>query len=170
MQPFPHHYAVRAVSDPTGAVPLAGAGLPALTTATPAEFGGPGDQWSPETLLAGAVASCFALTFRALASARRMEWTSLDCHVTGTLDRAERVTRFIEMQVVARLLVPAGADAEVAQRLLVRAEETCLVTRSLNATVHLDASVAFESGARRVEVIEASRRRGVRAGNVIGDG
>jgi organic hydroperoxide reductase OsmC/OhrA len=43
--------------------------VPTLSTATPEEFGGPGDAWSPELLLLGAVESCFLFTFRAVAHA-----------------------------------------------------------------------------------------------------
>jgi len=56
MHPYPHLYTVQASASPEGDVPLACAGLPTLTTAPPAEFDGPGDRWSPETLLVGAVA------------------------------------------------------------------------------------------------------------------
>jgi organic hydroperoxide reductase OsmC/OhrA len=56
MQAFPHHYEVSAGATVTGAVTLESERLPALKSAPPTEFGGPGDQWSPETLLVGAVA------------------------------------------------------------------------------------------------------------------
>lgn len=71
----------------------------------------------------------------------KLPWISLACEATGTVDRIERVTQFTGIEIRARLRVPAGANAEQAQRLLVRAEETCLVTNSLKITPHLDAGV-----------------------------
>src|SRR6185437_15854167 len=59
MQPFPHRYEVSARASAEGDVTLESYQLPALKSASPAEFGGPGDRWSPETLLVGAVADCF---------------------------------------------------------------------------------------------------------------
>lgn len=141
MHEFPHHYAVTAVADPESDVTLESGGLPALPSAPPAEFGGPGTRWSPETLLVAAVVDCFVLTFRAIARASKLPWTSLTCEATGVLDRVERVTQFTGFQIRARLSVPAGVNVEQAQRLLVRAEQTCLVTNSLKATSHLEASV-----------------------------
>jgi organic hydroperoxide reductase OsmC/OhrA len=44
-------------------------GPPAIETAPPPEFDGPGDMWSPETLLVAAIASCFILTFRGVSRA-----------------------------------------------------------------------------------------------------
>jgi organic hydroperoxide reductase OsmC/OhrA len=149
MHPFPHLYATRATATPEGDVPLASEGLTSLATAPPAEFGGPGDRWSPETLLVGAVADCFILTFRAVAKASALPWVGLSCEAEGTLDRVDRVTRFTEVLVRATLQVPPGTDEAKAMRLLERSEQLCLITNSLSAEVHLKACVEV------VEVEEA---------------
>jgi len=116
-------------------------GLPRLQSASPAEFDGPGNRWSPETLLVGAVADCFILTFRAIAKASRVSWISLDCDVTGTLDRVDRVTQFTGFDMRAHLMVPAGEDTDRARQALEKAERNCLISRSLKAAVALDATV-----------------------------
>jgi organic hydroperoxide reductase OsmC/OhrA len=141
MQPFPHHYGVVAAADATSDVTLDSTGLPTLPSAPPTDFGGPGNRWSPETLLVAAVVDCFVLNFRGIASVSRLPWTSLTCEATGTVDRVERVTQFTAFEIRARLRVPAGANADQAQRLLVRAEQTCLITNSLKVAPHLDATV-----------------------------
>ena len=144
MQPFPHHYSVAASAATQGDVTLAGDRLPAIPSAPPTEFGGPGDRWSPETLFVAAVADCFVLTFRGIAGVSSFSWVSLECHVTGTVDRVDRVTQFTALEVRARLRVPAGAKEDQARRLLVKAEETCLVTNSLKVQPHLESIVEFE--------------------------
>ena len=141
MQDFPHRYAVAAHADAEGLVNLESARLPSLASAAPAEFGGPGDRWSPETLLVAAVADCFILTFRAIARGSKLDWVSLSCEVEGTLDRVERVTQFTEFRVRAVLRVPAGTDEARAQRLMSRAEQGCLITNSLKAKSTLSATV-----------------------------
>jgi peroxiredoxin-like protein len=144
MQPFPHRYAVEAGATITGDVTLESERLPALKSASPAEFGGPGDRWSPETLVVAAVADCFVLTFRAIAGMSQLPWTSLRCEAAGTLDRVDRVTRFTEITVRARLQVPGGTDEAKARRLLEKTEQSCLISNSLNAAVHLEAEVQTE--------------------------
>jgi len=144
MQPFPHHYSVVARAAAQGDVTLTGDRLPDIPSAPPTEFGGPGDRWSPETLMVAAVADCFLLTFRGIAGVSRFPWVALECSVTGTVDRVERVTQFTALEVQARLRVPAGANEEQARRLLAKAEETCLVTNSLKVRPHLEAVVEFE--------------------------
>ena len=141
MQPLPHHYSVAASARADGDVALTSEGLPQLSSAPPAEFGGPGDRWSPESLLVAAMADCFVLTFRAIARASKLPWVSLGCEVEGTLDRVERVTQFTGFVVRASLVVPAGANAEQAQRLLERAEQSCLITNSLKGSSRLEATV-----------------------------
>ena len=141
MQPFPHRYEVSAEAAVTGDVTLNSERLQDLKSAAPAEFGGPGDRWSPETLLVGAVADCFVLTFRAVAGMSQLSWTSLRCEAVGTVERVERVTRFTEVTVHARLQIPDGTDQEKARRVLEKAEQSCLISNSLKVPVHLLADV-----------------------------
>jgi organic hydroperoxide reductase OsmC/OhrA len=141
MQEFPHHYRVTARGVVEGDVELTADRVTSLRSASPAEFGGPGDRWSPETFLVGAVADCFILTFRGIARASKLPWTSLQCDVTGTLDRIDRATQFTQMDVKARLNVPLGTDPEAARRALERAERGCLISNSLKAPLHLESSI-----------------------------
>lgn len=141
MEPFPHHYTVELAATPTGSVELMAEKLPSIRSAPPLEFDGPGDQWSPEDLLVASVIDCFALTFRAIANASHLSWSSLQCRAEGSLDRIEHVSRFVSMRIVAELTVPPGEDTERAKRLLEKAEKTCLITNSLDLHVELDAKV-----------------------------
>jgi len=141
MHPYPHRYVVRASAAPEGDVPVDSAGLPTLHTAPPAEFDGPGDRWSPETLLCAAVADCFLLSFRAVARASKLDWTALDCSVEGKLDRVDNRSLFTEIVVRASLRVPAGTDQARATKLLEKAEHVCLVSNSLVAQRRLEPTV-----------------------------
>jgi peroxiredoxin-like protein len=137
MQSFPHHYQVSAAGADDGTIMIASPNLPDWPTAAPAEFDGPGDLWSPETMLVGAAANCFILTFRAIAKASKLEWTHLRCEAHGVLDRVDRVTQFTAIELNVKLELPAGGDAEKAERLLEKSERNCLITSSLKATVEL---------------------------------
>ncbi|HZD51921.1 MAG TPA: OsmC family protein [Woeseiaceae bacterium] len=141
MQQLPHHYRAAATSRPEGHVNVSSPGLATLESAPPAEYGGPGDKWSPETMLVAAVADCFVLTFKAIARLSKLDWSSLACDVEGVLDREDKATRFVSFRIDAVLDVPGGTDESRAQRLLEKAEETCLVTRSLTASPTLDTRV-----------------------------
>ena len=137
MQNFPHHYNVTATAQVEGDVIVDSENLSSLATAPPAEFGGPGDRWSPETLLVAAVANCFVLSFRAIARASRLSWVSISCSVRGDLDRMDKVTEFTAFEVRAFLRIPSQTTQDKANRLLELAEKSCLITNSLKADTHL---------------------------------
>jgi organic hydroperoxide reductase OsmC/OhrA len=127
MQDFPHHYRIATrVAGAEGDVTLSGDGLPDLATAPPAEFGGKGDRWSPETLLVGAVCDCFVLGFKAIAAASRLTWTALDVEVADARSgRPEDA--FTHFVVTARLRCRRAGKR--APRIL-ESEEACLITNS----------------------------------------
>lgn len=145
MQDFPHHYLVSANAEATGNIAIKSDNMPQLISAPPAEFGGPGDQWSPEHLLVASVADCFILTFRAIARASKLDWVSLEASADGVLERVERVTKFTSVTVNATLTVAAGTDEEKARRLLQKAEDACLITNSMTAESHLEANIVAAS-------------------------
>jgi len=147
MHAFPHRYIVSASAEPDGEVAVASAGLEPLRTAPPIEFDGPGDRWSPETLLCGALADCFVLTFRAITRATKLRWLSLEVEVIGTLDREDRNSRFTRFDVEARLQLPGDVDHEAAERALHKAEAGCLISNSLSAQRHLIVSISSSSAA-----------------------
>lgn len=141
MQDYPHHYFVTASANEQGDVNLSGDQLETIPSAPPAEFGGPGDQWSPETLLVSAVAGCFILTFRAIARGSKLPWVSLECRAEGILDRVDSVTQFSGYRIHAKLTVPPGTNEERADRLLHRAEQFCLVTNSFKVSPELETTI-----------------------------
>jgi organic hydroperoxide reductase OsmC/OhrA len=112
-----------------------------LFTAAPAEFGGPGDHWSPESMLTGALAGCFILSFRAVTRAQKLSWLRLECEVSGTLDRSGGALRFTNFVTRVVLTVPENADVGACERVLEKAEQGCLVANSLDAVRELQIDI-----------------------------
>ena len=144
MQEYPHHYSVAASAESEGDVKLTSSELDPILSAPPAEFDGPGDRWSPETLLVAAVADCFILSFRGIARASRLPWLSLECDVKGTLERIEGTTQFTKFELKATLHVPRDTNEEKAHRILEKAETSSLITNSLSGSKHLTAAVSVK--------------------------
>lgn len=142
MEKLPHHYTVSATGQPEGDVSITAADLATIPSAPPREFGGPGNRWSPESLLVAAVADCFILSFRAVASASKLSWASLECDVEGKLERIERTTQFTQFEVTAKLKIPQDTLEQKALRALEKAEAICLITNSLSGKTHLKAEVS----------------------------
>jgi peroxiredoxin-like protein len=142
MKPLPHRYQVRLAGGPQGYATLMGEGVPDLRTEAPTDFDGPGDAWSPELLLLAAVEACFLLTFRAVAKASHIEFTSFALEAEGVVDRADGRMKFTEIVLRPRLALPAGADAARVRRALDRAEHACLVSASLSTPVRVEPDLA----------------------------
>jgi organic hydroperoxide reductase OsmC/OhrA len=121
------------------------AGVPSIASAPPVEFGGPGDKWSPESLLCAAVADCYILTFRALARSAKLEWLKLDCRVQGKLERVDGRTQFTHFVTYADLKVRVGTDIELVNRLLEKSEHDCLIANSLCGARSLETQVQEEN-------------------------
>ena len=142
MTPLPHTYTVSISGGPAGHATLCSAGVPDLGTDAPVDFGGPGDAWSPEQMLLGAVEACFVLTFRAIARASGIEFTSIAVDGQGVVDRANGRMCFTEIVLRPRLALPAGIDAARVRRTLEKAERDCLVSASLSVPVRLEPDIA----------------------------
>ena len=138
MDAFPHHYTVTASGTTSQSqVIVSSKGVSDIATDAPAEFGGPGDQWSPEALIMAAVADCFVLSFRAIARASKVDWTTIQCEATGTLDRVDRKNQFTAIELKVTVATPEGIAEDKLLKVLQKSEESCLITNSMNATVSL---------------------------------
>lgn len=131
MHPFPHHYRAQASAGPEQEVILSSPGLGSLRSQPPVEFDGPGDLWSPETLLCASLADCLLMTFRVVARIGKLPWLSLEVDVEGLLERQQGNSHFTVFTIDARLRVPAGTDVAAAERALHKAEAGCLISNSL---------------------------------------
>ncbi len=143
MQDLPHQYHVQAQGKPAENLDVCVENVPKLTVAPPAQFGGPGDEWSPEDLFMASIASCFILSFRAIAKASKFNWSSIQCDSRGTLERVEGRTRFTKIITKARLVIPSTETIENAERLLHKAEQSCLVVNSLTSESELQCEVSI---------------------------
>lgn len=138
MKPLPHRYDVHLTGGPSGYAELSTPGVPPLRVAAPADYDGPGDAWSPEHMLLGAIQACFLLTLRSIARISKLEFLALDLDASGTVDRQEGVTRFTEIVLRPTLTVAEGTDRERVLRILEKSEKSCLVAASLSTPVRLE--------------------------------
>lgn len=137
MKPLPHLYkaCINGTYDETFV--LSANGLQSLDVDAPKEFDGPGDLWSPEELLLGAVANCLSLSFRAIAKASKLDWLSIECSTEGKLDRIEKVTSITAITSTVKLVIAANESVEKAELVLKKADKACMISNSLKATSKL---------------------------------
>jgi organic hydroperoxide reductase OsmC/OhrA len=147
MKPFPHEYDVHLAGGRSGYAVLSTPGIPDLSTAPPTAFDGPGDAWSPEHLLLAAVQTCFLFTLRAVARASKVDFVSLELAATGTVNRQEGITRFIEIVLRPRLVIAAGTDQARPLHVLEKSENHGLASASLSTPIRPEPEIRALTGA-----------------------
>ena len=112
-------------------------GKPPVEIAPPPVFRGTDPTvWSPEDLLVAAAASCLAVTFTGLADRDGLDYGSLKVDGTGVCGRRDD-GRFGFTRLELRLEVETDpADEARARALAGKAEDTCLVSASLDLPVN----------------------------------
>jgi organic hydroperoxide reductase OsmC/OhrA len=111
-------------------------GKPAIEITPPPVFHGSDPAtWSPEDFFVAAAASCLAVTFTGLAARAGLRYASLSVDGDGVAgQRADG--RFCFTRLLLRLDVETDpADETQARRLAEQAEQTCLVSASLDLPI-----------------------------------
>ncbi|WP_069130786.1 OsmC family protein [Rhodohalobacter halophilus] len=117
-----------------------------LDVATPPEFpGGVEGIWSPEHLFTASVSSCFLTSFTAVAEYSKLDFEDLQIRSTGKMSRDENGKYIMsEVTIEADLTINDESKEKKAYRLLEKAEQICLITRSIKAEVKLIPSVQIK--------------------------
>jgi len=110
---------------------------PPIHFSTPPGFKGDLGYWTPEHLLLASVASCYVATFYALAESK-LGFLGLEILVEGTLGKPDGRLQFTNIVLKPTVNIARPEDGELANRLLARAHEGCLIARSLACPVHLE--------------------------------
>jgi peroxiredoxin-like protein len=122
--------------------------LPDIRVATPPEFKGHENVWSPEHLFVAAVNSCFMTTFLAIAEMSKLDFTSFKADAVGKLEKPDgQGYMMTEVTVRPRLVIRRAQDADRARRILEKAEKHCLISNSVKSVVRMEPEIAVEVGA-----------------------
>lgn len=144
-EPFYYETGVEWVGEKRGV--LSSPNLPAVAVATPPEFKGHENTWSPEHLFVAAVNACFMTTFLAIAEMSRLDFKSFSADSVGRLEKVEgQGYMMTTVTVRPRLVIRREQDADRARRILEKAEKHCLISNSVKSAVRLQPEVRVEAG------------------------
>lgn len=116
-----------------------------IKVATPPQFpGGVEGVWSPEHLYTASVVSCFFTSFEAIAEYSKFEFVDLKVESSGILEKQDG--KFVMSEVLLKpvLTIKDETGEKKGHRLLEKAEQICLITRSVKTEVHLEPTVVIE--------------------------
>jgi organic hydroperoxide reductase OsmC/OhrA len=124
------------------------AGKETIEIATPPEFKGtdPG-VWSPEDVLVAAAASCFTVTFLAVAERRNVPVRDVSVDAVGRMGIGEDgKLGFLRIDLSAYVETDAGHE-DAAVQAAERAEQGCFVSLALSIPVRLETLVRTAAAA-----------------------
>ncbi len=107
-----------------------------VKVATPPEFpGGVEGVWSPEHLYVASVSSCFMTSFLAIADFSKLEYENLSIESEGLLSKSDG--KYVMSKITLRpvLVITDPNQESKAHRLLEKADQICLITRSIKSEV-----------------------------------
>ena len=114
-----------------------------LRIAPPPELrGGIADRWSPEELLVGATASCFAITLVAVAERLELPLQALEVSGTGHVSRRDDGRfGFVAIELDVTLDAPPASE-HVIDEAIGLTKERCIVSMALDVPLHVGVTVA----------------------------
>jgi organic hydroperoxide reductase OsmC/OhrA len=116
-------------------------GLAAIPGSSLPMFGGSGERWNPEDLLAGTLSLCHMLTFLALAAKARIEVRGYSDRAEAALVTEERVSRVGEILLQPTIRVAPGTDAAKVEELFQKAHKYCVIANSITSKVAMEPDV-----------------------------
>jgi peroxiredoxin-like protein len=117
-------------------------GLPTVEVTAPPEFQGRAGAWTPEHLYVGSVASCFMLTFLALAERAKLELAQFEIATEGKLENVDGAGhRITEVTLTPTVIVQRSDEVERAEALIKKAERGCFIAASIKSRVNVVARV-----------------------------
>ena len=121
------------------------ADLPMLEVASPPEFQGQPNTWTPEHLFVASLNACYMATFIAIAELSKLEIASFTSKAVGKLEKAElQGYRITEIVLKPALVLKHERDFERARRILEKSEKNCFISNSILTKVKLEPEILCE--------------------------
>lgn len=116
--------------------------LDSFKVATPPEFPkGVPNTWSPEHLYVASINACLMTTFLAIAENSKLEFISFSCESKGKLEKVDGRFMISEVELSSEIKVNNERDKERAGRIIVKAEEHCLISNSVKTKIILSPNI-----------------------------
>lgn len=112
-------------------------GKPAVEVATPPEFGGPENIWTPEDLLTSAVATCVMTSALFFIDRAKIQLRAYKSNAVATMEKGPTGLTITGIKVEVRVELKDPSQAEAARKAVEQAEKTCPISNSLKCPVAL---------------------------------
>ena len=113
----------------------------------PKEMDGPGIGTNPDEMLLGAAATCYIITLAAMLERAKIQKESLEMESEAYVDVTNGV--FTYQKIIHRPVLKLSSgislkEEEKAKRLMIKAEETCMISKAVRGNVIIELSPLIE--------------------------
>ncbi len=111
------------------------------TVSIPPEMDGPGIGTNPDEMLLGAAATCYIITLAAMMERSKIQKIDLTMESEGIVDVTKGVITYqkiIHKPVVTIKHDPSKDISTILQKLAIKAEHSCMISRALKGNVEVD--------------------------------
>jgi peroxiredoxin-like protein len=114
----------------------------------PPEMDGPGIGTNPDEMLLGAAATCYIITFAAMIERSKIEKIDLTMDSEGIVDVTNGVITY--KKIIHRPVVTIKKDtpkniSTMLQKLAIKAENSCMISRALKGNVEVEAILSINN-------------------------
>lgn len=106
----------------------------------PVAMDGPGVGTNPDEMLLGAAATCYMISLAAMLERSGIQMERLSVSSTAVVETEGGVFTYRSITHRPLLVLPAGSDpraAERTERIALKAEQSCMITRALEGNVRV---------------------------------
>ena len=118
------------------------AGKPTVEVATPPEFGGPENYWSPEELISSAVASCVMTSALFFFERGKIALRSYKSKATTTMGKGPAGLALTGMKITIDLKLEDPAQEEAARTAVQQAKKSCPLSNALTIPVEMELTIS----------------------------
>jgi len=104
----------------------------------PQEMDGPGIGTNPDEMLLGAATTCYIITLAAMLERSRIEKISLVVDSSAVVDVTNGIFTYKKIIHRPTLVIVNEKDTKMANRLLLKAEDTCMISKALRGNVVIE--------------------------------
>lgn len=110
----------------------------------PPEMDGPGIGTNPDEMLLGAAATCYIITLAAMLERSKINKNSLTMTSEGIVDISKGIITYKKIIHRPHLILQSEQDLPLAQKLVKKAESSCMISRALKGNVEIELEETIE--------------------------
>lgn len=119
-------------------------GMKEIEIASPPEFKGEPNIWTPEHLFVASVNICLMTTFLAIADISRLPFKEYKAVATGKLEKVDGKYMVSEIIVKPIIVIPEEKHRERCMRIVEKAETNCLISNSVKSKIIVEPEIKIE--------------------------